>query len=106
MTAVVEVKNSAGDVVSQELIALFDKCKIPVELRTPLTDKDFVEVHDITLLGESEKEVVEAIKGCIPSGSSLSFDLTLTKNIKKVWQLACAAAPKSGPAAGPSVVVA
>ena len=106
MTAVVEVKNSAGDVVSQELIALFEKCKIPIELRTILTDKDFVEVHDITLLGESEKEVVEAIKGCIPSGSSLSFDLTLTKNIKKVWQLACAAAPKSGPAAGPSVVVA
>ena len=63
-SASLEVKNSSGDVIAQELIALFEKCKVPPALRTILTDKDFIDVHDITLLGESEKEVVESVKGC------------------------------------------
>ena len=105
MAALAEVKNSSGDLVSQELIALFDKCKIPPAFRTGLTDKDFIECHDITLLGETEKEVIESVKKCVPG--TFDFDITVTKNVKKLWQLACAAAPKAGGGpAGTSIVVA
>ena len=65
------------------------------ELRTILTDKDFAEVRGTTLLGESEKEVVDAVKGCLPASCGLTFDVTLTKIPKKLWQLSCAAAPKA-----------
>ena len=105
MAALAEVKNSSGDVVSEELIAFFEKCKIPQALKSGLTDKDFLDCHDIKLLGETEKEVIENAKKCVPG--TFDFDVTVTKNVKKLWQLACAAAPKaSGSGVGPSVVVA
>ena len=101
-----EVKNSSGDVISQELIALFEKCKVPPALRTILTDKDFIDVHDVTLLGESEKEVVENVKGCVGSTSGVDMgDVTVVKNVKKLWQLCCAAAPKAASASSGAPVV-
>ena len=103
---VVEVINAAGDVVSQELVALFEKCRIPEELRKLLADKDFLDCHDVTLLGESEKEVIDALKGCVPSSSPIDFDITVTKNVKKLWQLCCAAAPKAAASSAPNIVVA
>ena len=105
MAALAEVKNSSGDVVLQELIALFEKCKIPPAPRTGLTDKDFIECDDMTLLGETEKEVIESAKKCVPG--SFDFDVTMTRHFKKLWHLACAANPKAnGGPAGTSVVVA
>ena len=65
-----EVENAAGDLVSQELIVLFEKCK---KLHIVLTDKECIGCHDVTSLAENEKESVENTGQCFPSGSSITF---------------------------------
>ena len=53
----------------------------------------------------TEKEVVDSVKSVVPSGSGISFDVTLTKGLKKLWGFCVAAAPKAAHSGGPSNVV-
>ena len=99
-----KVANSLGEEVSQELVALMARCKIPDALRDVLAEKDFLDCHDISLLGESEQIVVDAVKNVLPS--ALVLDVTLTKNIKKLWGFCCAASPKAGATGAPAVTIA
>ena len=96
MASPAKVTNSSGEEVSVELVAMMTKCKIPTELQKLLADKDFLECNDVTLLGDSEKEVVDAVKTVLPTDGSITLDITLGKNLKKLWGLCCQAAPKPG----------
>ena len=101
MAAAAKVANSLGEEISQELLALMARCKIPDALRSVLAEKDFLDCHDISLLGESEKDVIDAVKEVLPSG--LVLDVTLSKNIKTLWGFCCAAAPNNGATGAPAV---
>ena len=50
-----KIVNSVGDEENTELQALFVKCKIPEALQKLFAEKDFLEAHDITLLGDKRE---------------------------------------------------
>ena len=93
-------------VMTDELIAMCDKCKIPDALRLFLVEKDLLDCQDISLLGESEKDAIATLQSALPTDGSITLDITLLKNVKKLWGMSVAATPKVQGSGGTPTVVA
>ena len=72
---------AATDVFNDELNALLQKCKIPDEVKTFFKKYDCLEPQDIKFLGESEGEVVQAVKDNVDSAI---LNIGVIKNIRKL----------------------
>ena len=93
--------------MTQELLAMVQKVKLPDALCKFLVEKDFVDVEDISLLGDSEKDAVANLQNALPTDGSIPMDITVVKNVKKLWGMCLAATPKAGGSGGtPTTVIA
>ena len=88
-------------VLSTELQALCDKAKIPKFLIDFFVSKEFVDPLDISLLGDSESEVLQLLRnGTIPGADW--DDFTFPVRVKKLYIFCKAAVPADRGGSGPS----
>ena len=89
---------------TDELDALAQKCKLEPALRDFLIKMDFLDTTDICLLGESDGDALQALKSAAPSDGTINWNLTVEKNVKKLWTFCRAAKPQPSSSASAVVV--